>query len=83
MNLIYQILRFIMKVRYGTRGGLKPPLNYGFMRRWPFWYRWQVFCWKVDNKLYTLTGLPEDWMRWVLNTDNAALEEFVKARRGF
>lgn len=57
--------------RYGVRGGLRPPTNpLGYFRptgprRWArLCYRWRVWCWSVDSRLYDWSGIPERWEDW-------------------
>lgn len=66
-----RILRSYLIWRWGFRGGLKPPLGYPpeYLLLGPIpvqaklAYRWRYFCWKIENALYTWSGIPERFNR--------------------
>jgi len=60
---IWSLFRFLMRLRYGTRGGLRPPLNRGGASS--LLYRLRLWCWQIDSRLYRRTGLFKKWWRWM------------------
>lgn len=75
--LLKGFVRCLLIIRYGIRGGLKPPLaHYARMEHTGehllnprkfgtlyLWYRWRHLCWTIDSSLYTWTGLPDIWFQ--------------------
>lgn len=59
------LLRHYFLLRYGCRGGLRPPLGLNPFQHTPAWkrvrYRFRHYCWKIENYLYTLSGIPAWW----------------------
>lgn len=52
-------IRSLYRLRYGVRGGIKPPINWN--RANSLLYRWRYRCWLIEEKIYHWTGLPDEW----------------------
>ncbi len=67
------ILCAYMFLRYGCRGALRPPVapplywsvrfDTKLRRNWPsiWWYLWRRTCWRIEDRIYQWTGLPDRW----------------------
>jgi len=59
--LVRRFVASVLKRIYGVRGSLKPPLggpHAGLL--YPVRYR----AWKLTNRLYHWSGLPDQWNAW-------------------
>jgi len=52
------ILALILSKTYGVRGAVKPPLR--GCKYYSIRYKW----YKVLDRIYTYSGLPERWSQW-------------------
>lgn len=65
-----RVVAYLLALRYGVRGGLKPPL--GFLdtvaNRPPLpariRYRIRLWWWRRMSRLYDWSGLPDRWHGW-------------------
>jgi hypothetical protein len=59
------IIRRIYALKYGCRGGLRPPLGFGSHEtpttaaKMAYQYRRAV--WVMESRIYKWTGLPKEW----------------------
>ncbi len=57
------MIRTLYKLRYGTRGAIKPPINWN--RAHSVFYRWRYQIWRIEAAIYNWTGLPDEWWAWM------------------
>lgn len=58
-------IKAIMRLIYGVRGGIKPPLGPMAGTHADIGYRVRFWWWVRVQRLYVWTGLPEDWHKWM------------------
>jgi hypothetical protein len=58
-----RFIRAIYLLRYGVRGAVKPPKNWN--RAGSLAYRWHYCMWGLEDRIYTWTGLPDEWWKAV------------------
>lgn len=61
MASLRYIVALVFRAIYGVRGGLRPPLGGPAAGRL---YPLRHAAWRVLNRLYSWSGLPEQWHRW-------------------
>lgn len=72
-SCVWRFVGLLMLWRYGRRGAIKPPLNWN--RANSLWYRWRYRCWQIEENLYRLTGLPDEWWASVRGPNNSDVEQ--------
>lgn len=69
------IIEIIYKLKYGVVGSIKPPLGHYYLHRKQtlfcklqnLSYKRKIFFWKLENEIYSWTGLDKDWERWYIS----------------
>lgn len=63
-----RLVRLLCRWRYGVRGAIKPPLNWNRANSVRYRIRYKV--WKIEERIYQWSGLPDEWWKAVTGKPN-------------